>query len=328
MACEESVTDSFNPLRVFSAWGREASGVKVLVSSPFPLEGGSGNAVTALRVAGLLQDGEACHGWDGRPADLMIALHAHRSREVVEAFARETGGKVAILLTGTDLYEFSQQELIEIGLGVDALVVMHELALESLPEELRGCAHVIYPSVTLPQLKAEPEPGLVTQLGHLRPVKNPFMALQCLQGESVRLVHIGAALSPQMEEQAQSWMEREPRYRWLGALSREEALTWLSRSTVTLNTSHSEGASNVVLEALGLGVPILASRVEGNLGLLGADYEGFYQEQHELASALHRALADSAWRRRLRTQLQTRAPLFEADQESQSWGRLLNRLGF
>jgi hypothetical protein len=40
-------------------------------------------------------------------------------------------------------------------------------------------------------------------------------------------------------------------------------------------SSLSEGA-NVVSETVVAGVPILASRMDGNVGLLGADYPGYF----------------------------------------------------
>lgn len=103
---------------------------------------------------------------------------------------------MVVLLTGTDLYDFPREELVEVGMAADALVVMHELAMRSLPSEMQARAHVIYPSVELPRLQVNREPGLVTQIGHLRPVKNPFMALRSLQESEVQLVQIGEALSP------------------------------------------------------------------------------------------------------------------------------------
>jgi glycosyltransferase involved in cell wall biosynthesis len=37
-----------------------------------------------------------------------------------------------------------------------------------------------------------------------------------------------------------------------------------------------EGGANVVIEAVRSGVPVLASRIDGNVGLLGAGYDGFF----------------------------------------------------
>ena len=41
-------------------------------------------------------------------------------------------------------------------------------------------------------------------------------------------------------------------------------------------SSRLEGGANVVCEALRIGVPILASRIPGNVGLLGESYAGYF----------------------------------------------------
>lgn len=306
----------------------ELLGVKVVVASPYPLDGGSGNAVTALRLAGLLDSARVSHGWDEEPADVMVALHAHRSRDEILRFQRHCpGGRVVVLVTGTDLHEFPREEFLEIGSAVDGLVVMHEMAFQALPAVLQEKTRVIYPSVDLPALKLRPEPNLVTLIGHLRPVKNPFLAISDLPDLDIRLVHIGEALAPDMEREARRWMEQEARYTWLGGLPRAEALDWLTRSRVTLNTSHSEGGSNVVAEAITLGVPILASRIDGNVGLLGDQYEGLFTEG-ELPTLLNKAFQEESWRRSLGDYLGRRKALFHAETERRCWTDWLEQIFF
>ena len=52
--------------------------------------------------------------------------------------------------------------------------------------------------------------------------------------------------------------------------------------------SRAEGGANVVSEALVRGLPILATRVPGNVGLLGAGYPGLFPQGN--ARALGRLL--------------------------------------
>ena len=300
--------------------------MKILVTSPFPLDGKSGNAVTARRIAGLLPDARVCHGWDGESADLFIALHAHRSRHAVERFqAAHPQGRVAILLTGTDLNDFPLDELLQIGLKVDALVCMHDQALKRLPEPLLNRAHVIFPSVQMSPRKTSPEPHLVTLIGHLRPVKNPFLAVESLGDLPLRLIHIGKALEDEEERHAKRWHESESRYEWLGGLPRDRTLDWLSRSWVTLNTSHSEGASNVVAEAVVLGVPVFATRIEGNVGLLGPEHLGLF-EPPELHAHMDRAFREPEFLDTIRLQQAKRRPLFSTAREATSWMSLAERV--
>jgi glycosyltransferase involved in cell wall biosynthesis len=69
-----------------------------------------------------------------------------------------------------------------------------------------------------------------------------------------------------------------------------------------------EGGANVVCEALRIGVPVLASRISGNVGLLGALYAGYFplEDEHALARLVTRAATDPAYYRTLKNQI---APL-------------------
>jgi glycosyltransferase involved in cell wall biosynthesis len=66
------------------------------------------------------------------------------------------------------------------------------------------------------------------------------------------------------------------RYGWRGAVPRTEALAVLARSRLLALTSLQEGGANVVSEALAAGVPIVSSAIPGSIGLLGADYPGYF----------------------------------------------------
>ena len=115
-------------------------------------------------------------------------------------------------------------------------------------------------------------------LGHLRPVKDPFrtaLAARLLPTTSrLRVLHVGKALSADMAERAHTEMAENPRYRWLGELPRWQALRVLARSHVLVLSSLTEGGANVISEALALGVPIVASRIAGSIGLLGDRLSG------------------------------------------------------
>jgi glycosyltransferase involved in cell wall biosynthesis len=62
-----------------------------------------------------------------------------------------------------------------------------------------------------------------------------------------------------------------------------------------------EGGANVVSEAIRIGVPVLASRIPGNVGLLGAGYPGYFPpgDAAALAALLARAQADAGFYRRI-----------------------------
>jgi glycosyltransferase involved in cell wall biosynthesis len=102
-------------------------------------------------------------------------------------------------------------------------------------------------------------------------------------------------------------MAREPRYRWLGSLPHAQALRWLASSHAMVISSRMEGGANVVCEALRIGVPVLASRIPGNIGLLGADYAGYFplEDERALAELIGLAATDQRFYSKLRNRVRT-----------------------
>ena len=70
--------------------------------------------------------------------------------------------------------------------------------------------------------------------------------------------------------------ESQPRYRWRDDVPAAAVRRLLARSHAMVISSLSEGGANVISEAAVAGVPVLASRMDGNVGLLGADYPGYF----------------------------------------------------
>src|SRR5262249_26565200 len=144
----------------------------------------------------------------------------------------------------------------------------------------------------------------------------------------IRVTHAGEALSPGMAERARRAMERDPRYRWLGELPRWQARRLLARSHLLVLSSRMEGGANVVSEAIVDGVPVLASRIPGSVGMLGARYSGFFPlgDTQALARLLKRAATDSAFYGRLAQWCAQLAPRFEPARERAAWRNLLAEL--
>ena len=109
-------------------------------------------------------------------------------------------------------------------------------------------------------------------------------------------------MSAEMAAAARGWMKREPRYRWVGDLPHYLALRRLARSRLMVISSRMEGGANVVTEALAAGVPVIASRVPGNVGMLGRDYAGYYPlgDERALARVLSKAESDRDFYRELK----------------------------
>jgi glycosyltransferase involved in cell wall biosynthesis len=139
------------------------------------------------------------------------------------------------------------------------------------------------------------------------------------------VTHLGGARSPEMAAEARHWMEREPRYRWLGELPHWKALRILARSRLMVISSCMEGGANVVSEALGAGVPVIASRISGNIGMLGTGYAGYYplEDEKSLAHLVRRAESDAAFYRELERQCAERKYLVSPRLEKRRLKQLL-----
>jgi glycosyltransferase involved in cell wall biosynthesis len=93
-------------------------------------------------------------------------------------------------------------------------------------------------------------------------------------------------------------------------------------------SSKLEGGANVVSEAIVAGVPLLASRIAGSVGLLGENYPGYFRvgDTPGLAALLHRAETDPAFLTGLRSHCRKLVPLFDPRRERAAWSRLLEEL--
>jgi putative glycosyltransferase (TIGR04348 family) len=315
--------------------------MNITVVTPAAPGSRKGNRVTALRWARLLRQlGHRVtvrQEYRGERCDVLIALHARRSFASVETFRRtHPEGPLALALTGTDLYEDihtdpNARRSLELS---SRLILLQPLGVEELPRHLRDKARVIFQSAEVPRAVSRPREGLfeVCVLGHLRPVKDPFrtaLAARLLPPSSrVRVLHVGAALSADMAEQAGAEAAANSRYRWLGDLPRWKALRVLRRCRLLALTSRMEGGANVISEAIAAGVPVLSSRIAGSVGILGPDYPGYFPvgDTEALATLLSRAENDPAFYKDLKARCRRLRPLVEPARERQSWRRLLREM--
>lgn len=296
-----------------------------------------GNRNTAMRWAGFLRElghrVALCVTWDGSPAQLMIALHARRSHDSLARFrAAFPDRPLVLVLTGTDLYRDIHVDAAARGSLqlADRLVVLQEMGARELSPALRRKTSVIYQSARqLPRTEPLKSYFEVVVSGHLREEKDPFRAaaaLHLLPRESrIRITHVGGAMTEAMAREARSWMQQEPRYRWLGERPHWEAVRFIARSRVMVISSRMEGGANVVCEALAADVPVIASRISGNIGMLGRGYSGYFAAGNEraLARRLGRAESNPIFLRELQNQVAERRYLVHPRREKSALARLL-----
>lgn len=268
----------------------------------------------------------------------LIALHARRSADSLVSYAEAFPHHPrVVVLTGTDLYrdlpaDAAAQRSLELA---SHLVVLQEAALDDIPPQHRAKCRVIHQSAP-PLVRGKPRERSfdVVLVGHLRDEKDPLTPMRAitrLPGNSrVRLIHIGAALTDDLrsaarELDARTWPGRK-RYLWLGPRPHAETRRRIRDAHVMVISSVMEGGANVIVEAVTAGVPVLASRVPGNVGMLGSDYVGYFElgDDAALAALLERASGDPVFLARLCEQCAARAPLFTPERERQAVNRLVD----
>ena len=273
----------------------------------------------------------------GQPADLMVALHAFRSAGSIERFrGRCPKAPIIVALTGTDIYRFIDSDpepTLRALDAADALVGLHSLVGDAIPERYRHKLSVIFQSA--PKL-GRPLPPLarcfeIVVVGHLRAEKDPlraaFAARLLPPSSRIRIVQYGGAHSADWAASARAEMSGNARYHWRGDVPGGLLRRRLSRARLMVLSSIMEGGANVISEAIVLGVPVIASAIAGSIGLLGEDYAGIYPvgDSAALASQMSRAEMEPDFLRDLQRACATRAPLFDPVREREAWQLLIER---
>lgn len=327
-----------------------ANKMKIGIITPAPPNSRYGNRVTALRWARILRrlghSVSVKQVYDGEHFDLLIALHALRSYPSIARVHREHPDiPIVVALTGTDLYRDLQrskqaQKSLELAARI---VVLQPKAIEALHPRWREKSHVIYQSVeaaTYERRTSKARPGAsaareafdVCVIGHLRTVKDPFrtaMAARMLPVSSrIRVIQVGAAMTPQLELRALAEMKTNPRYRWLGEQTPARTRRTISRSRLSVLSSRLEGGANALGEAIVAGIPVLASRIPGSVGILGDGYPGYFETgaTAELARLMTRVEKDPAFRGELKRACDQLVELFDPVREEAAWLQLLDEL--
>lgn len=266
----------------------------------------------------------------------MIALHARRSFPAIEKFRNMySKNTLIVILTGTDLYKDIQidnnaKKSLEL---CDRLVVLQKMGVMELPEKFREKTRVIYQSAIKPSCvinNNHKNSFDVCVISNLRAVKDPFctaLASRELPSSSkIKVLHLGSGLDKELAECANSEMESNPRYNWVGKQSSNETRKILANSRLLVLSSKMEGGANVISEAIVSGIPVLASKISGTIGMLGEDYPGYFPvgDTKKLAELLLKAENETGFLNELKKRVKSLAPLFEPDVEKSSIKQLLN----
>lgn len=282
--------------------------MKILLASPnFPQP--RGNTVTVRRIAANLEklgvDTEiiSTTGEIVQPlpeADLVHGFHAYHFYNFLQRL-EEKPPRYTLSMTGTDLnqdlFKSERRAAVLACLeGAQAVHVFDEKAKDTLIKEAPSLAqkiHVIaqgnseFPSTDVPVDK-DPHTFLFLLPAGIRKVKNLPAAISMLEElhgrhPRIRLWLVGPVLEEEegkvvldMVERCHEWVS------YLGQLPHEQMGSLYEKADVVLNTSHSEGQPAAILEAMGYGVAVLASDIQGNSSMITNGKTGFlYSSRNE-----------------------------------------------
>jgi len=312
------------------------------IITPAAVKSLSGNRATAQRWADfLIQLGHKVTisvTWDKTPFDILIALHAWRSADAVAQFKKNHPNNPIILaLTGTDLYRFilthPEPTLASIQTA-DRLVVLHDLAYKVVPQEYRKKIHVIYQSA-LPlthDISRSKRYFDICVVGHLRDEKDSLRAAYAVRdlpnNSRIRIRHYGKAHNDEWVKMAEDEMKINDRYHWFGEVKQWQIREAYGKCHLMVLSSNMEGGANVISEATIAKLPVIASNIDGSIGLLGKTYPGYYPVQNtaSLTEVLLKAETDAEFVQTLSQHMDSQLSRYHPDQEKQSWHELLSGL--
>lgn len=306
----------------------------------------SGNRCTASQWADILRrqghEVVVCFDIPGiLPAkrfDLLLAMHGEKCAKVIQQYrAGNPEGKILLALTGTDIYPHPSEVTLSSMNEANGIIVLQEHAITIIPPEFRSRATVVIQSAS-PGLKSastpRPDSFDVCVIGHLREVKNPMLTARASRllpiTSRIRIQQAGGILESKFETEVIREENENPRFHWLGELSASEVESLLSSCRLLVLTSHHEGGARVIGEAIAAGTPVVASRIDGVVGLLGESYPGFFPDgdAKSLAQILDRAETVPEFYNSLVEAAEELAPQFSLENEEAALARALKNAAF
>jgi putative glycosyltransferase (TIGR04348 family) len=316
--------------------------MKISLVTPAAKGSRSGNRVTAVRWARLLRrlgyELRVSDVFDSAPADLLVAIHAYRCAGAITAWRQAYPGcPVVVLLAGTDIYRFQRSHPDETLASMeiaDRLIGLHEGVADGIPARFRDKLRIVFQSA-LP-LPGPREPSKKTRdicvVGHLREEKDPLRAALAVrelpENSRTRILHLGKAHDEEWAKRARVEMVRNGRYIWRGEVSHGLVRKAFARCHAMIISSVMEGGANVVSEAVVAGLPVLASKIPGNVGLLGAEHPAYFpaRDTAALTDLLRRTETDPEFLANVALHANARAPLFHPHRELTAWQGIIDEL--
>jgi len=216
----------------------------------------------------------------------IVTLHGVYSRQIRLLYGGMLGSMAELferwILRGVDAVTAVSLEAARYyrSLGLEAVHIPNAIDLSEMPSEAERIS--------------EPQ---ITYLGRLSKEKGvDILVRAALMGLRGIVVAGDGPMRPLIERAAQKGL-----LKFLGPLPRAKALRILAGSDVAILPSREEGISTVLLEAMALRIPIVATRVGGTIEILGDGEDALLvnPDPGEIKEAVIKLLADRSLAKKL-----------------------------
>ncbi|TSD00657.1 MAG: glycosyl transferase/hydrolase, partial [Candidatus Peregrinibacteria bacterium Greene1014_49] len=322
----------------------------------------TGNATTARRIAGYLQShGHTVTLLDTRKAsadsvrtmiegsniDAVLGIHALGAGRLLFDLPIPT----VIIFGGTDLNEHARNPR---DLQTMTEAVEHACALVAFTEDARQRAENLWPECkqkirVIPQgvlthpsafslrkaIGLRDDDILFLLPAGLRPVKDPLMLVEEIaqwhrENPRVHLVIIGADRDPTYAQKCRHIAMALPGIQILPPIPADDLHAAMKESNAILNSSHSEGLCNTLLEAMHVGTPVLARDIPGNRALVAHRETGMlFATPEEFSACAMQLRNDSVLRTHIITSARKMVETeYAPDREAEAYAKLFSELSW
>ncbi|KAK6967565.1 glycosyltransferase 1 domain-containing protein 1-like isoform X1 [Biomphalaria glabrata] len=229
---------------------------------------------------------------------ILIGIHALRTG----AFMKESNLPYIVILGGTDINEFSKDSH---SLDIMTEVITKAKFVVCFSSTIRDKALALWPNISLSKLALIPQavhtcvssfnlmsylfsqpevnslmtssfqkPVVFSLIGGIRPVKNSTYLIPTFQEWHARDKRILLLIvGPKLDEHYCSTVfepavNKRPGVVYIPGLPMEDTHAIMSQSFAVVNSSDSEGMCLAILEAMHIGVPVLARNIPGNKAIV------------------------------------------------------------
>ena len=276
--------------------------MKVILATP-NFHQPRGNTVTVKRIADELEsfgvETEIIsitedHDITSLPeADIIHGFHAYRFYKFIEKLDVDID-QYLVTMTGTDLNhdlfdQVRRKDVIRSLTGAKAIHVFDEKAKQTLMGEvpvLKDKIHIVPQGISaFPDsdyhLQKEEGSFLFVLPAGIRSIKNIPFAIEMLKTlhyeyPNIRLWLVGPVIEVREGQIVDDLVKKNSDWvRYIGGVPHEKMGAIYKLADVMLNTSHSEGQSSAILEAMKSGLPVLVSGNQGNRNLVTHEKTGY-----------------------------------------------------